>query len=283
VTAPARRAVSVLLAVLIAAGSPVAWPRDARAGPGPTSPGSCHDAGVEVDLAGSGDVAVVSGRSTACSTRPRASPPDAAAPSSVDEVLCSPARAGTPRGLCSATPCQGTGMHFALRTPHPADGRGRVTAYACMTLKDARAGPGVSAAEVLEAVRAVKLPGGSILAAPSGRGLANLAAYFRLDGVTPRTVDLPLRGSMIHAEFQVAEYHWTFGDGSAGTSLATGLPGSLRRAHAYPHRGRFEVRVEAAWAAEAFLDGRRVGRVDDLVSRALLTYPVAEIRTALSG
>jgi hypothetical protein len=37
------------------------------------------------------------------------------------------------------------------------------------------------------------------------------------------------------------------------------------------------------WAAEAFLDGRRVGEVDDLVSRAETTYPVAELRTVLTG
>jgi hypothetical protein len=107
--------------------------------------------------------------------------------------------------------------------------------------------------------------------------------YFRLDGVTSRAVDLPLRGSTIHAEFTVAEYRWTFGDGSGGTSLATGLPDSLGRAHAYPRRGRYEVRVEVAWSAVAFLDGRRVGRLDGLVSRARLSYPVAEIRTVLSG
>jgi hypothetical protein len=37
------------------------------------------------------------------------------------------------------------------------------------------------------------------------------------------------------------------------------------------------------WVAEAFLDGRRVGEVDDLASRAELTYPVAELRTVLTG
>ena len=37
------------------------------------------------------------------------------------------------------------------------------------------------------------------------------------------------------------------------------------------------------WAAEAFLDGRRVGEVDDLVSRAQTTYPVAEPADVLTG
>jgi hypothetical protein len=132
-------------------------------------------------------------------------------------------------------------------------------------------------------VRAVKLPGGRVLATPSGRGLANLLSYFRLEGVGSRTVDLPLRGSTIHAEFQPAEYRWIFGDGSAGTSLATGLPDSLGTAHAYPHRGRYLLRAEVGWSAEAFVDGRHVARVDDLVSGARVSYPVAEVRTALSG
>jgi hypothetical protein len=41
--------------------------------------------------------------------------------------------------------------------------------------------------------------------------------------------------------------------------------------------------VTVMWAADAFLDGRRVGRVDNLVSRASTTYPVAEVRTILTG
>src|ERR671930_487110 len=157
------------------------------------------------------------------------------------------AEAGAPAGLCSVAPCPGAGTSFALRAP-PADGRARVAAFACMTLRDLRAGPGISVAEVLQAVRAVRLPGGSIHATPSGRGLANLAAYFRLDGVGARAVDLPLRGSVIRAEFQVAEYRWTFGDGAAGASVAAGLPDSLGSAHAYPRLGRFEVRVQVAWS-----------------------------------
>ena len=41
--------------------------------------------------------------------------------------------------------------------------------------------------------------------------------------------------------------------------------------------------VTVMWVAEAYLDGRRVGEVDDLVSRAQTTYPVAELRTVLTG
>ena len=45
----------------------------------------------------------------------------------------------------------------------------------------------------------------------------------------------------------------------------------------------YRVGVTVMWVAEAYLDGRRVGVVDDLVSRAQTTYPVAELRTVLTG
>jgi hypothetical protein len=41
--------------------------------------------------------------------------------------------------------------------------------------------------------------------------------------------------------------------------------------------------VTVVWVAEAFLDGRRVGEVDDLASSAEMSYPVAELRTVLTG
>jgi hypothetical protein len=41
--------------------------------------------------------------------------------------------------------------------------------------------------------------------------------------------------------------------------------------------------VTVMWVAEAYLDGRRVGEVDELASRAQTTYPVAELRTVLTG
>src|SRR3712207_7138058 len=43
-------------------------------------------------------------------------------------------------------------------------------------------------------------------------------------------------------------------------------------------RGFYRVGVTVMWVAEAWLDGRRVGEVVDLVSRAQTTYPVAELR-----
>ena len=51
----------------------------------------------------------------------------------------------------------------------------------------------------------------------------------------------------------------------------------------FGQRGFYRVGVTVVWVAEAYLDGRRVGEVDDLVSGAETTYPVAELRTALTG
>jgi hypothetical protein len=45
----------------------------------------------------------------------------------------------------------------------------------------------------------------------------------------------------------------------------------------------YPVEVTVVWVAEAFLDGRRVGEVDDLASSAEMSYPVAELRTVLTG
>jgi hypothetical protein len=60
-----------------------------------------------------------------------------------------------------------------------------------------------------------------------------------------------------------------------------GLDSEVRTA--FRRRGFYRVGVTVMWAADAFLDGRRVGRVDNLVSRASTTYPVAEVRTILTG
>ena len=51
----------------------------------------------------------------------------------------------------------------------------------------------------------------------------------------------------------------------------------------FERRGFYRVGVTMMWVAEAFLDGRRVGEVDDLASRAEMSYPVAELRTVLTG
>jgi hypothetical protein len=51
----------------------------------------------------------------------------------------------------------------------------------------------------------------------------------------------------------------------------------------FPRRGDFVVTVVTTWSASAFLDGRFVGQVDGLASTARIAYPVAELRTALTG
>jgi hypothetical protein len=98
-------------------------------------------------------------------------------------------------------------------------------------------------------------------------------------------VDLRVGGSTVHAEFRVVEYRWSFGGG--GEPLVTqgpGRPGLESEVNTvFRRRGVYPVEVTVVWVAEAFLDGARVGEVDDLVSRAAMSYPVAELRTVLTG
>jgi hypothetical protein len=90
--------------------------------------------------------------------------------------------------------------------------------------------------------------------------------------------------SVVHARFRVVEYRWAFGDGQGLVTTGPGTRGLDSEVRtAFRRRGHYRVGVTVVWAAEAFLDGRRVGQVDDLVSAAQTTYPVAEIRTILTG
>jgi hypothetical protein len=142
----------------------------------------------------------------------------------------------------------------------------------------------VTLAQVFEAIRRVKPPGGAIGITPGVQGLANLESYFWLQGAVQPPVDLPVGGSTVHAVFRVVEYRWSFGDGSTLVTGGPGTPGLGSDVHvAYRQRGRYRVVVEVAWAAQASLDGRPVGEVDDLASRAATTYPVAEIRSIITG
>ena len=80
------------------------------------------------------------------------------------------------------------------------------------------------------------------------------------------------------------EYRWTFGDGQGLITTGPGtrsLDSEVRAA--FQQRGRYRVGVTVLWTAQAFLAGRRVGQVEELVSRAATSYPVAEIRTTLTG
>ena len=88
----------------------------------------------------------------------------------------------------------------------------------------------------------------------------------------------------MRAEFRVVEYRWKFGDEGTLVTEGPGTPGLESEVNTtFSRRGFYRVGVTVVWAAEAFLDGRRVGEVDDLVSRAQTTYPVAELRTVLTG
>jgi hypothetical protein len=200
------------------------------------------------------------------------------------EVSCSTDRQAAADGLCSATPCPDFGRFFAFRTIHRPDGSSGPAGFSCVSLDEAVAAPDVTVAQVFEAVRRVKLPGGEIGAEPGVRGLANLQSFFWVEGVDQSPVDLAVGGSTVHAEFRVLEYRWSFGDGEPLVTRGPGSPGLESEVRTtFARRGFYRVGVTVVWAAEAFLDGRRVGEVDNLVSRAETTYPVAELRTVLTG
>jgi hypothetical protein len=142
----------------------------------------------------------------------------------------------------------------------------------------------VTAADVFAAVRRVKLPGGAIKVLPGVRGLANLPSFFSVQGVVQPPVDLRVGGSTVHARFDVVEYRWSFGDGQTLVTSGPGSAGQDSEVQAtYRQRGRYTVSVQVAWKAEAFLEGGRVGEVAGLASEAAVSYPVAELRTVLTG
>ena len=181
-------------------------------------------------------------------------------------------------------PCPGAGLFFAFRTIHRPDGSSAPAGFECVSLEQAVATPGVSLAQVFEAVRRVKLPGGEIGAEPGVRGLANLESFFWVEGASQPPVDLQVGGSTVHAEFRVVEYRWTFGGGETLVTEGPGEPGLESEVRtSFRRRGVYPVEVTVVWVAEAFLDGSRVGEVDDLASRAEMSYPVAELRTVLTG
>jgi hypothetical protein len=200
------------------------------------------------------------------------------------EISCSTNRQAAGEGLCSSTPCSNSGRFFAFRTIHRPDGSSGPAGSSCVSLEQAVATPGVTVAQVFEAVRRVRLPGGEIGVEPGVRGLANLQSFFWVEGVEQAPVDLQVGGSTVHAEFRVVEYRWSFGGGEPLVTTGPGSPGLESEVRTtFSRRGFYRVGVTVMWVAEAYLDGRRVGEVDDLVSRAETTYPVAELRTVLTG
>ncbi len=240
------------------------------------------DQGVEGDLSGSADTAVIVGRAAPSCSSQTVNIKQQSGTYFTLEIKCSTDQQAALDGLCSATPCPTS--FFALRTAHFPDGRSEPAGFQCVTLDEAIASPGLTVAQVFEAVRRVKLPGGEIGVEPRVRGLANLQSYFWVEGVEQAPVDLQVAGSTVHAVFRVVEYRWSFGAGEPLVTQGPGRPGLESEVNTtFRRRGVYPVEVTVVWVAEAFLDGSRVGEVDDLVSRAEMTYPVAELRTVLTG
>jgi hypothetical protein len=237
------------------------------------------------NISGSRDTVLLSGaQATQCRSEDRSiATIQAPEPYYTEQIVCSTDPMQAAEGLCSVTPCPAS-LFFALRTLHFPDGRAEAAGSRCVTLEQAVVTPGVTVAQVFEAVRRVKLPGGEIGVEPGVRGLANLQSFFWVEGVDQSPVDLDVGGSTVHAEFRVLEYRWDFGDGEPLVTRGPGSPGLESEVRTtFARRGFYRVGVTVMWAAEAYLDGRRVGEVDDLVSRAETTYPVAELRTVLTG
>jgi hypothetical protein len=255
-----------------------------RASSSPAVAQDCNNSFIRGSIGGEASRVTLSldGRSAGCSTFHFQAVGAEPQPYFTHLIACSPDRRAATEGLCSATPCSTS--FFAFRTIHFPDGSSEPAGFRCVTLDQATASPGVTAAQVFEAIRQVKLPGGEIQITPQLRGLANLESFFRLQGADQPPVDLQVGGSTVHAEFRVLEYRWSFGDGRTLVTEGPGRPGLASEVRtAWPRRGRYQVEVTVMWVAQASLDGQPIGQVDDLVSQAQTTYPVAELKTILTG
>jgi hypothetical protein len=207
-----------------------------------------------------------------------------AGPSYTYEILCNPDSQQGPGTLCSVAPCLRRNRSFALRNLLFPNGHMEPAGFECLDPGRDQVVPGITTSQIYSAIRKVKLPGGRIGIAPAARGLANLTSFFWLEGVSQEPVEISIAGSVLHADFRVLEYRWTFGNDRSLVTMGPGTPGLESEVNTtFRRRGTYRVGVTVMWAAEAYLDGRRVGEVDDLVSRAETTYPVAELRTVLTG
>jgi hypothetical protein len=205
-------------------------------------------------------------------------------PSYVYEVLCDPSSQQGPGTLCSVAPCLQTNQAFALRNLRFPDGREEPAGSACLKPGQDTIAPGVTLAQMIAAIRKIRLPGGKIGVTPATQGLVHLKSYFWVEGASQTPVQLSIGGSILRAEFRVVEYQWTFGQSETLVTEGPGTPDLESEVNTtFRRRGVHRVGVTVVWVAEAYLDGRRVGEVDDLVSGAETTYPVAELRTVLTG
>jgi hypothetical protein len=205
-------------------------------------------------------------------------------PSYVYEVLCDPSSQQGPGTLCSVAPCLQTNQAFALRNLRFPGGRGEPAGSACLNPGQDPIVPGVTLSQIAAAIRKIRLPDGKIGVTPATQGLVNLKSYFWVEGVSQTPVQLSVGGSILRAEFRVVEYQWMFGRSETLVTQGPGTPDLESEVNTtFRRRGVYRVGVTVVWVAEAYLDGRRVGEVDDLVSGAETTYPVAELRTVLTG
>jgi len=247
----------------------------------------CPRGSLRGNLISQGDIARLSIRSEAfrCGTsRNEGSASAVPVPMYTYETLCNPDSDQGPKTLCSVAPCLQDDQSFAVRNRRLPDGRLEPAGFACLASNQVSVSSGITLAQVHAAVRNVKLPGGKIRVTPTSRGLANLKSFFWLEGASQAPVNLSIDGFKLHAEFRVVEYRWSFGEGEAVVTEGPGRPGLESEVNTvFRRRGVYPVEVTVVWVAEAFLDGSRVGEVDDLVSRAEMSYPVAELRTVLTG
>jgi hypothetical protein len=252
--------------------------------PAVASAAPCGESAI-ASIYGSGNVATVAGEAGRSCTQHDTTPVGGkAGPYFTHVIACSSNRQAAAAGICSTTPCSALGQFFAFRTLHNPNGTSTPAGFQCVTLDQATPSPGLTTAQVFAAIRRVQLPGGQIGAIPELRGLANLDSFFYLQGATQPPVDLQVGTAVVHAEFRPVEYRWAFGDGQGLITTGPGtqsLHSEVRTA--FRQRGRYRVGVTVMWTAQAFLAGRRVGQVEELGSRAATSYPVAEIRTTLTG
>ena len=121
------------------------------------------------------------------------------------------------------TPCRGAVL--CVPNDSPPDGSSGRSGFSCVTLEQAVATPGVTVAQVFEAVRRVKLPGGEIGVEPEVRGLGEPAVLLLDRGGEPAAGRAQVGGSTVRAEFRVVEYRWTFGGGEPLVTQGPGTPG----------------------------------------------------------